>query len=67
MSKKITYQQAYSELQDIVAKLQGDDVNLDDLDKYVIRAMELIKICKEKLRTIDKKIDKITGDDLSNN
>ncbi len=60
--KKITYSQAYAELQEIVSKLQSEQVNLDDLDNYVLRATELIKICKKKLREIDEKIQKITED-----
>ncbi|MEE9439059.1 MAG: exodeoxyribonuclease VII small subunit [Saprospiraceae bacterium] len=58
MAKKSnTYQKAYSELQSIVAKMQGEEIGLDELSEEVKRAAELIKICKEKLRGVEKDIE----------
>jgi len=57
MTKKTTYNKAYEELQAIVEKLQSDEIGLDTLSKEVKRAAELVNICKEKLRTIEKEIE----------
>ena len=56
-----TYQKAYSELQSIVAKLQNEEIGLDELGKEVKRAAELIKMCKEKLRDVEKEIEVSLG------
>ena len=52
-----SYQKAYSELQSIVAKMQNEEIGLDELGKEVKRAAELIKMCKEKLRDVEKEIE----------
>ena len=52
-----SYQKAYSELQAIVAKMQNEEIGLDELGKEVKRAAELIKMCKEKLRDVEKEIE----------
>ncbi|MFT4536033.1 MAG: exodeoxyribonuclease VII small subunit [Saprospiraceae bacterium] len=52
-----TYQKAYSELQSIVAKMQNEEIGLDELGKEVKRAAELIKMCKVKLRDVEKEIE----------
>ena len=57
MSKENSYQKAYSELQSIVAKMQNEEIGLDELSKEVKRAAELIKSCKDKLRDIEKEIE----------
>jgi len=54
-----SYQKAYDELQQIVTKLQSDEVGLDDLSKTVKRAGVLIQACKEKLRNVELEIDQI--------
>lgn len=52
-----SYQKAYSELQSIVAKMQNEEIGLDELGKEVKRAAELIRMCKEKLRDVEKEIE----------
>lgn len=59
---KNNYQKAYTELQSIVAKLQNEEIGLDDLSKEVKRAAELIKACKEKLRDVEKDIEASLGE-----
>jgi len=54
-----SYQKSYDELQQIVTKLQNDEISLDDLSKSVKRAGELIKACKEKLRNVELEIDQL--------
>ena len=56
---KTTYQKAFDELQEIVSKLQSDEIGLDDLSNSVKRASTLIKTCKEKLRNVELEIDEM--------
>ena len=54
-----SYQKAYDELQQIVTRLQNDEIGLDDLSKSVKRAGVLIQACKEKLRNVELEIDQM--------
>ena len=49
MGTKITYEDAFSELQQIVADMENAEIGIDELDAKVKRASVLLKICREKL------------------
>lgn len=53
---KLSYEAAVKELQEIINELQAEIVSIDELSNKVKRAAELIKYCKEKLRTTEKEI-----------
>lgn len=57
-TKTTSYNKAFAELQNIVEKLQSDNVDLDSLGSEVKRAAELVNLCKTKLRTIEQEIEK---------
>jgi exodeoxyribonuclease VII small subunit len=52
----LTYEEAIQELQETVAQLQEDEVNMDELSAKVKRAAELINYCREKLRATEAEI-----------
>ncbi len=52
----LTYEEAIQELQETVAQLQEDEVNIDQLSAKVKRAAELIAYCREKLRATEEEI-----------
>ncbi len=60
--KKQTYQEAIGELQEILARLESNDPNVDELAKDVRRAAELIKFCKQKLHATEEEVEKIIGE-----
>lgn len=60
MSKKLTYDAAFSELNKILNDLQSEDTGLDMLSEKLKRAAELTDFCKTKLRTIEADIEKIS-------
>ena len=60
MSKKMTYDTAYAELNNILISLQSDETGLDDLTEKLKRAAELSEFCKSKLRSIETDIEKIS-------
>lgn len=64
MSEKIemTYEQAVSELEEIISKLESGEASLDDSIALYSRGMELSKFCKEKLDAIEKKISILSKD-----
>ncbi len=61
--KKLTYESAYEELQEILANVQSDEVALDTLATQLKRAKELIAFCKEKLRAVEDDLDEILDED----
>lgn len=61
MSKKLTYDSAFKELNNILNLLQSDDIALDDLEKNIKRANELSEFCKERLRNIEDEVQKMVG------
>ena len=60
MSKKMTYDTAYAELDNILISLQSDETCLDDLSEKLKRAAELSEFCKSKLRSIESDIEKVS-------
>ena len=56
------YEEAYNELQGIVRKMEGDELDIDQMAEAVKRAQELIKLCKDKLTKTDEEIKKILAD-----
>ena len=59
MEKKgIKYSEAIAELEAITAKMQSPDCDIDSLASLTSRALELLKICKEKLFKTDEEVRK---------
>ena len=59
MSKKLTYDSAFKELNNILNLMQSDEVALDDLEKLIKRANELSEFCKERLKSIAEEVQKL--------
>ncbi len=55
----MTYENALSELQAIVAQIENEEVSIDELTEKVKRASELIKFCKDKLRKVGQEVEEI--------
>jgi exodeoxyribonuclease VII small subunit len=62
MEKKITYTEAYEELQAIIEEIEQGEISVDILSEKVKRAARLIKICKEKLTSTGHEMDEILKD-----
>lgn len=56
----MTYDVAYAELNRILADIQSDETGLDDLSEKLKKAAELSEFCKNKLRSIEDDIEKIS-------
>ncbi|MFN8255146.1 MAG: exodeoxyribonuclease VII small subunit [Bacteroidales bacterium] len=60
MTKKVlSYNEAVSELEKILNKLENEEIDLDKLLENVTRASELITICKDKLRATEIEVEQI--------
>lgn len=56
--KEIKYAAAIAELESILAKMQSPDCDIDNLAHYASRAIELLKLCREKLTRTDMELKK---------
>ena len=61
MNNNLTYNEAFNELEKLVAEIEDDNIQLDELAGKVVQANELIKYCDAKLRTIEGDIKEKTG------
>lgn len=66
MAKKkveLNFDDAYAELKEIHAKIQDDNISIEEISTLIRRSTELIKFCKERLRSIEGDIDQAFQDD----
>jgi exodeoxyribonuclease VII small subunit len=59
MAQKFDYAKAIAELEEIAAKVENPETKLDDIDALIGRSKELLKECREYLRTVKDKIDSL--------
>ena len=53
------YEEALSQLEDIVSKMENEELDLDELTTELKQAQKLVKLCKDKLTKTDKEIKTI--------
>ena len=59
--KELTFEQALSELEEIVEKLEQGDIDLEDSIDIYERGTLLKTHCEEKLKSAKLKVDKIVS------
>jgi exodeoxyribonuclease VII small subunit len=59
--ENIPYKEMIAELEQILQKLENQELDMDDLENKVKRAVQLIEMCKERLFNTGESIDKILG------
>lgn len=57
------YEEAVSQLEDIVRKMENDELDIDTLSEQLKTAQKLLKLCRDKLVHTDEEIKKILQDD----
>lgn len=61
-AKKLSFGEAVGEVEQILAGLEQDEVDIDRLSEEVKRAVELIQVCREKLDKTDREVrDLVAG------
>lgn len=61
--KEIKYEEALALLEEIVDKMENDELDIDQLSDQLKRAKELVKLCKDKLTKTDEEIKKLLSED----
>ena len=59
MTENFDYAKAVAELEEIAAKVENPETRLDDIDALVGRSQELLKQCRDYLRSVKDKIDSL--------
>ena len=52
-------EEALSQLEDIVSKMENEELDIDELTTELKQAQKLVKLCKDKLTKTDKEIKTI--------
>lgn len=55
---KFSYEMSLKEIQTIMKDLTDGKVGIDQLEKKVIRAKELLQLCQQKLKNTQEELDK---------
>ncbi len=56
MNKEIKFEEALKKLEEIVQKLEGEELSLEDSLKKFEEGIKLSRICRKKLEEIEKKV-----------
>jgi exodeoxyribonuclease VII small subunit len=54
--KKLSYNEAIAEIEQILARLRDEQIDVDSLSAQVKRATELIEQCKAQLTDVEKAV-----------
>ncbi len=65
MEKKeeMKYEEALRQLEDIVEKMENDELDIDQLSDQLKKAKKLVKLCKDKLTKTDAEIRKLLSEE----
>ena len=58
MKKAPNYEEAVSQLEEIVKKMESGELDIDMMSTELKNAQQLIKLCKDKLTKTDEEIKK---------
>lgn len=62
MAKETKYEVAISQLEEIVERLENNQLGIDEMTAQLKKAQQLIKLCKDRLTKTDEEIQKILGE-----
>jgi exodeoxyribonuclease VII small subunit len=57
--KKLTYRDAVAEIDEILEKIEQEELDVDELSEKVKRVSVLIRFCKEKLHKTGEEVENI--------
>lgn len=60
--KKTSYQEAIAEIEEILVKIESNELDIDELAEKVKRVAFLLKLCKDKLQKTNEEVERILGE-----
>lgn len=58
-TKKLSYSEAMAEVEEILEKIENDELDVDELAEKVKRVSVLLKTCKDKLTKTNEQVEQI--------
>lgn len=62
-NNELKYEKAVCKLEEIVDKMERDELDIDQLSEQLKRAKVLVKLCKDKLTKTDEEIKKLLSEE----
>lgn len=62
-NNELKYEKAVCELEEIVDKMERDELDIDQLSEQLKRAKVLVKLCKDKLTKTDEEIKQLLSEE----
>lgn len=62
-NQEMKYEKAVCELEEIVDKMERDELDIDQLSEQLKRAKVLVRLCKDKLTKTDEEIKKLLSEE----
>lgn len=57
--KKLTYKEAVQEIEEILQKIENEQLDVDEISGKVKRVSELLQFCKDKLHKTEEEVENI--------
>ncbi len=58
-TKKVSYNEAMTEIEEILEKIENEELDVDELAEKVKRVSVLLKICKDKLHKTNEQVEQV--------
>ncbi|MBI4308911.1 MAG: exodeoxyribonuclease VII small subunit [Candidatus Omnitrophica bacterium] len=62
MSDEIKYREAVEQLDEIIAQIENDDIDVDELGQRVKEAVNLLRLCKAKIDKAELEVKQVVED-----
>ena len=57
--KKPTYSEAVAEIEEILQRMENEELDVDELSEKVKRVSELVRYCRDKLKNTEEEVEKV--------
>ncbi len=58
-NRKISYNEAMTEIEEILEKIENEELDVDELAEKVKRVSVLLKTCKDKLHKTNQQVEQV--------
>ncbi|MCF6332251.1 MAG: exodeoxyribonuclease VII small subunit [Draconibacterium sp.] len=58
-AKNISYNEAMTEIEEILEKIENEELDVDELAEKVKRVSTLLKVCKDKLHKTNEQVEQV--------
>ena len=58
-AKKVSYNEAMVEVEEILEKIENEELDVDELAEKVKRVSVLLKMCKDKLHKTNEQVEQV--------